>query len=112
VRALGSFAGRADDVINLRGVKFFPSQIEEAIRSVPDTGDEFEIVLESNADGLDVMTVRIEHFKHTSTDATSGVVAAAIRSRCEVRASVEVLAPNSLPKSEFKGKRVRDHRRK
>lgn len=111
VRALGSFAGRADDLINLRGVKFFPSEIEETVRAVPGTGDEFEIVLETNTDGLDVMTVRIEHPEHSDPAAVSERVASAIRSRSEVRVSVELLAPNSLPKTEFKAKRVRDRRR-
>ena len=45
VRAIGSFAGRADDLINLRGIKMFPVQIEEAVRALPGSGDEFEIVL-------------------------------------------------------------------
>jgi phenylacetate-CoA ligase len=45
VRALGSFSGRADDLINLRGIKMYPVQIEEAIRSVAGIGDEYEVVL-------------------------------------------------------------------
>ena len=48
-RALGSFAGRADDLINLRGIKMFPVQIEEAVRALPGIGDEFEIVLRPTA---------------------------------------------------------------
>ena len=44
VRAIGSFSGRADDLINLRGIKMFPIQIEEAVRAIEGTGDEFEIV--------------------------------------------------------------------
>ena len=64
VRAIGSFAGRADDLINLRGIKMFPTQLEEAVRAVAGSGDEFEIVLATNPDGLDVMTVRLEHANH------------------------------------------------
>lgn len=112
VRALGSFVGRADDVINLRGVKFFPSQIEEAIRAVPGTGDEFEIVLDTNADGLDVMTLRVEHPNRSPPTEVIDSISSAVRSRCEVRASVEVLEPKTLPKTEFKARRVRDLRRK
>ena len=48
VRAIGSFTGRADDLINLRGIKMFPTQIEEAVRAVAGSGDEFEIVLATN----------------------------------------------------------------
>ena len=65
-------------------------------------------MLATNADGLDVMTARIEH-----PDPSVAVrVAREIRTRCEVRAEVEVLAPGTLPKAEFKAKRMRDTRRR
>src|SRR5262249_34103424 len=105
-RAVGGFAGRADDLINLRGVKMYPVQVEEAVRSIPGVGDEYEIVLATTSDGLDVLPARVEH-------ADAGVapaVAAAIQTRCEVRAAVEVLVPGTLPKTEFKARRVRDLR--
>ncbi len=106
VRALGAFAGRADDLINLRGIKMYPVQLEEAVRSVPGVGDEYEIVLATTADGLDVMTARIEH----QDPRVAGRLAAEIQTRCEVRVEVEVLVPGTLPKTEFKAKRVRDTR--
>jgi phenylacetate-CoA ligase len=112
VRALGSFAGRADDLINLRGIKMFPVQVEEAVRSVAGTGDEFEIVLDADASGMDVMTVRVEHIDFHLGESLSQRIAGEIRSRCEVRVAVEVLRPGSLPKTEFKAKRVKDLRRK
>ena len=106
VRAIGSFAGRADDLIALRGVKFFPSQVEQAVRSIDGIGDEFEIVLRTNDDGLDVMDLRVEH----ASDDVADEVGASVRSRCEIRVGVEVLPPDTLPKTEFKAKRVRDER--
>jgi phenylacetate-CoA ligase len=113
VRAIGSFAGRADDLINLRGIKMFPVQIEEAVRALPGTGDEFEIVLATDDNGLDTMTVRCEHSEHATMGAALGRhLEEEIRSRCEVRAAAEVLAPGALPKTEFKAQRVKDHRRK
>ena len=108
VRAMGSFTGRADDLINVRGIKFFPSQVEQAVREVDGVGDEFEILLKTNADGLSVMEVKVEH---AQTSAEIGnAVASKIRTHCEIRAAVEVLPPNTLPKTEFKAKRVRDER--
>jgi phenylacetate-CoA ligase len=107
VRAVGAFAGRADELINLRGVKMYPVQLEEAVRAVPGIGDEYEIVLATNADGLDVMTARVEHVDRAAGDH----VAREIRARCEVRCAVEVLAPGTLPRTEFKARRVRDTRR-
>jgi len=55
------------------------------------------------------MTVRVEH------QAGAGIADAVveeIRSRCEVRAAVEVLAPGTLPRTEFKAARVKDRRDK
>jgi phenylacetate-CoA ligase len=108
VRAIGSFAGRADDLINLRGIKMYPAQIEEAVRAVPGVGDEFEIVLTAQDDGLDRMTIRIEH-----QDAEIAIpVAESVRTHCEVRVDIEVLALGTLPRTEFKAKRIRDLRQK
>ena len=111
-RAVGSFAGRADDLINLRGIKMFPIQIEQAVRAIEGTGDEFEIVLVTNPDGLDIMTVRLEHDSHETPNEIASRIAAEVRTRCEVQVSVDVLARGTLPKTEFKAKRVRDERRK
>ena len=111
VRALGSFQGRADDLINLRGIKMFPTQIEEAVRCISGTGDEFEIVLATNADGLDTMTVRVEHPDFEGSNVQTRV-ADEVRTRCEVRVDVEVLKPGTLPKTEFKAARVKDRRNK
>jgi phenylacetate-CoA ligase len=113
VRAIGSFAGRADDLINLRGIKMFPVQIEEAVRALPGSGDEFEIMLSTDDGGLDTMTVRFEHIEHASNGTTlTRHLEQEIRARCEVRVSAEVLALGTLPKTEFKAQRVKDRRRK
>jgi phenylacetate-CoA ligase len=119
-RAMGCFAGRADDLINLRGIKFFPTQIEKAVRAIPGVGDEFQIILSSReVDGMDVMKVVVEHSDHGDhadhTDHGAGSklaedVAAALRTEIEVRADIEVVAPGTLPKTEFKAKRVTDER--
>ena len=106
VRAIGAFSGRSDDLINLRGIKMYPVQLEEAVRAVPGIGDEYEIVLETSPNGLDIMTARVEHADPSVADQ----VMSEIRARCEIRADVEVLPPGTPPKTEFKAKRVRDER--
>ena len=108
VRAMWSFTERADDLINLRSVKFFLEPNRTGGSRVDGVGDEFEIVLSTNDDGLHVMDVRVEHAD--VGDAFAEAVANEIRTHCEVRVTVKVLAPNTLPKTEFEAKRVRDER--
>ena len=79
------------------------------MRAVPGVGDEYEIVL------VDRRRRARRHDDPRRARRRRGVGRAGgaeeIRSRCEVRVDVEVLAPGTLPKTEFKAKRVRDLRR-
>lgn len=110
-RAVGSFSGRSDDLINLRGIKMYPAQIEQAVRAVSGIGDEYEIVIARDSAGLDIMTIVCEHMDHTSGE-VARKVADEVRARCEVRVDVVVNPPDTLAKTEFKAKRVRDTRGK
>jgi phenylacetate-CoA ligase len=112
VRAMGSFAGRSDDLINLRGIKLLPAQIEEIIRAVPGIGDEYEIHLTTDSAGLDIMTLQVEHSNFADDLTISSKIADEMRTRCEVRVGVQVLSPGTLPKTEFKAARVKDQRKR
>jgi phenylacetate-CoA ligase len=111
-RAFGGFVGRADDMLNVRGVTLFPSSIENAIRRVPEAGDEFEVTVTREHE-LDVFTVRVEPaivMPDADCAALRRRVESEIVSSCELRPVVEVVPPGTLPKTEFKAKRVRDLR--
>lgn len=111
-RALGGFLGRADDMLNVRGVTLFPSSVEDAVRRVPEAGSEFEIVVTTER-SLDVLTVRIEP-RADLASARHAELGRRIESEvvacCELRPVVEVVTPGTLPRTEFKAKRVRDLR--
>jgi phenylacetate-CoA ligase len=112
VRALDGFSGRADDMLNVRGVTLFPSAIEHVVRGREELGDEFQIVLRSNG-GLDELELVVEASHGAGTvdyDALAVRVGDEFRARLELRARVTVVAPDTLPKTEFKAKRVRDER--
>lgn len=58
-RARGGFGGRADDMLNIRGMTVFPSAIEEVVRAFDEVGDEFQIVIDT--DGvMDALTIVAE----------------------------------------------------
>jgi phenylacetate-CoA ligase len=111
-RAVGGFLGRADDMLNVRGVTLFPSALEDAVRRVPGIGEEFMIVL-SRRNELDLLTVQVEPRPEVSTDQHAELarrIENEIVSRCELHPIVEVLSYGTLPKTEFKAKRIRDLR--
>ena len=69
-------------------------------------------MLATDLSGMDMMTVRIEHSGHADAAALIERLQAEIRTRVEIRATAEVLVPGTLPRTEFKARRIRDARRK
>ncbi len=111
-RAAGGFLGRADDMLNIRGITLFPTAIEDAVRRVGELAEEFEIVVSSERD-MDVLTVKVEPRPDVSAgrhQTLKKLVETEIVSRCEVRPNIEVVPPGTLPRTEFKAQRVRDLR--
>jgi phenylacetate-CoA ligase len=115
MRRLAKITGRSDDMLIIRGVNVFPSQIEELIlRQIALTP---HYLLEIRRDGaLDELTVHVE--VPPNTDATDGACRRAatelshgIKVFVGVTASVELRAPGSLERSMGKAKRVLDKRR-
>src|SRR5947207_1333152 len=85
-RAVGGMAGRADDMLNVRGITLFPSSIEDIVRRVPMLGAEFGIVLTKERD-LDVLIVQVEALAEVSTERyteIAAIVEREIRSHCEL----------------------------
>ena len=109
VRTAG-FSGRADDMLNVRGVTVFPSAVEDMLRAMPEVGDEFKIVLESPSVGQEVFRLVVEPRSGDDPPNLAQRIAAKVRERFDLRADVELVAPGSLPKTEFKARRVQDLR--
>ena len=112
VRAMGAFTGRADDLINLRGVKFFPSQVEQAVRSIDGIGDEFEIVLSTNEDGLDVMDLRVEHAASDGRRSGRRGGAQPLRNPRRRRGAAPRHAPQDRVQGEARARRARMKKRR
>ncbi len=109
-RAAGGFLGRADDMLNIRGVTLFPTAIEDAVRRISELAEEFRIVVSSERD-MDVLTVTVEPRPEVAPgryQILRNLVQTEIVSRCEVRPNIDVVSPGTLPKTEFKARRVQD----
>jgi len=112
LRALGGFVGRADDMLKVHGVTVFPSAIEDAVRSIQELGDEFQIVVRQERE-LDFLTVQAEVQPAVSPERWAAIaqhLETGVTSRCLVRPTVELLPSGTLPRTEFKARRVRDLR--
>jgi phenylacetate-CoA ligase len=113
VRAPGGFKGRADDLLNIRGVTVFPLAIEEVVRGMDTLGDEFAVII-SNETGLDELTVQVEAHEALATSERQGVedeLGRRLRAVIEIRPRIEIVPPGTIPRPEFKASRVRDQRR-
>jgi phenylacetate-CoA ligase len=109
-RSMSKITGRTDDMMIIRGVNVFPTQIEELLLSVPGLSPHFECVL-TRPGRLDELTVRVEA-REAGADAgaLAGTLGSLIKQRIGVTAAVEVLGPESIQRSQGKAVRVLDRR--
>ncbi len=108
-----NLSGRSDDMLKIRGVNVFPSQIEEVILSFDELGPHYEIVLER--DGyLDKMTVKVELLHSTDSFTELERITKNVRGKLKtilgLDAKVMLESPNTLQRFEGKAKRVKDLR--
>ena len=110
-----NLSGRSDDMLKIRGVNVFPSQIEEVILGFSELGPHYEIVLEREG-YLDKLSVRVELAESTDSFSTLESIAARVRNKLKVvlglDAKVLLVSPNTLQRFEGKAKRVKDLRSK
>jgi phenylacetate-CoA ligase len=107
-RRMARITGRSDDMLIVRGVNVFPSQIEELILREPTLGPHY--VLELTRDGrLDCLTVRVEG-REAADEEAGRALQHRIKSLIGVSADVQVVAPGAIERSQGKAKRVIDKR--
>jgi phenylacetate-CoA ligase len=104
------FTGRADDMLNIRGVTLFPSAVEDLLRRMPEVGDEFQIVLDRADAGRERFRLVVEARPGADPTALTDRIERESRARFDLRPEVEIVPAGSLPKTEFKARRVRDER--
>jgi phenylacetate-CoA ligase len=107
--------GRGDDMLIVRGVNLYPSQIEDVLMSFPEVAATYQIVLERES-SLDSLTVKVElNPKMFDGDLRKlknleAALSKSIQDEIAVRPEIEFHEPGSLPRSEGKAVRVIDLR--
>jgi phenylacetate-CoA ligase len=111
-RRMEKVTGRSDDMMIVRGVNVFPSQIEEQILRTPGLTPHYVCVL-ARPGRLDTLTVRVEATPGTWAEAaeTRGAeLAERVKHAVGVTIGVDVLAPGTLERSQGKATRIEDRR--
>jgi phenylacetate-CoA ligase len=103
--------GRADDMFVVRGENVYPSAIEDVIRSIRGFGDEYRIVI-TREKAMDELMVQAEYEPWVDSETVSRLKT---RLESELKASglrtiVQMMAPDSLERTQFKARRVIDKR--
>ena len=112
VRRMEKVTGRSDDMMILRGVNVFPTQVEEQVLAVPALAPHFQCVL-VRPGRMDEMVVRVERRPDASADDGLGAgehLAGLVKRHVGVSVTVEVLEPGGVERSGGKAQRVVDQR--
>jgi len=108
--------GRTDDMIVVRGINIFPSQVESVLMRIPEVGDNYQLIVDRKGP-LDVMTVKVEVTESTFSDkiadlmSLSKMVGKELKGVLNITAEVELVEPGTIPRSMGKAQRVIDNRK-
>ena len=113
---MDAISGRADDMLVIRGVNVFPSQIEEVLFKIPQIGPHYEITVERK-NHLDVMTIKVELIDDSLLESYERLssleqkIKTNLKSMLGLATNIRLVAPHSLQRFEGKAKRVKDLRK-
>lgn len=112
MRRMDKITGRSDDMLIIRGVNLFPSQVEELLLKVPGLAPHYQLVLERDGhmDRLSVVVERRVGQESSAGDAMAADLQRHIKSYIGVNTTVDVVAPGGVERSQGKAKRVVDKR--
>jgi len=108
--------GRSDDMLIIRGVNVFPSQVESVLMEMSETSPHYQLIVrrENNLDTLEVLVEIDEKNWSDSIRELEGIkrrIEQNIKSLLGVSAAIRLVEPHSIERSEGKAKRIIDHRK-
>lgn len=114
MRRIDKITGRSDDMLIIRGVNVFPTQIEEQILKVATLAPHYEIVVtrDGNLDNVEVKVELTAEARDSDPVMASKELQHHIKSVVGISTRINVVASGSIPRSEGKAKRVFDQRKR
>jgi len=116
-RRLERMSGRSDDMMIIRGVNIFPSQIESVLFNVKGIEPHYQLII-NREENLDTLEVQVEVNEQTFSDEVKGLQSLANQIRREIKdllgvtCKVRLVVPKTLARSEGKARRVIDNRQR
>ena len=113
---MGRITGRTDDMIVVRGVNVFPSQVESVLMEMPDVAPHYLLVVD-RVNSADTLEIQVEMTEAMFSDTVSHIeqlrnrIGERVKSVLGVSATITLVAPKSIPRFEGKAKRVIDNRK-
>ncbi len=114
MRRMARITGRSDDMLIVRGVNLFPSQVEEQILRDPALSGHYVIEL-SRTGALDDLLVRVEaqpEAAHEARTSSAAALGERLKGMCGLSAAIEIVEPGGIERSMGKARRVIDRRAK
>ena len=114
-RKIDQLRGRTDDMLIIRGVNVFPSQIEQVITGFPEIATHYQIILTTRGP-LDHVELQVETVPDFPIDEVRKIedlkrrLGAELKSNLQVSVEVKIVEPKTIARSEGKAKRVIDQR--
>lgn len=113
---MGRLQGRTDDMLIIRGVNIFPSQVEVALLELGETSPHYQLVAD-RVNNLDILEVRVELNEYFFSDEIGEIenlqkkICRVLTNALGISVSVKLVEPKTLERSEGKAKRVIDKRK-
>ncbi len=113
---LSRFCGRSDDMLIIRGVNVFPSQVEAALVDVEEVTPRYMMIVD-RVGNLDSLEIQVEVDERYYTDEIRGIekltkkIGGVIQGALGLAAKITLVGPNTLPRSEGKAVHVQDKRK-
>ncbi|MCL1984233.1 MAG: phenylacetate--CoA ligase [Methanomassiliicoccaceae archaeon] len=109
--------GRSDDMLIIRGINVFPSQVEHTLVQMPEVDGKHYMIIVDRVGALDFMTVQVEMRPEAFSDKVDDMIrlkkhiSSELKKYLNIAVEVELVAPEALPRFMGKAKRVTDRRK-
>jgi phenylacetate-CoA ligase len=116
-RKVHRFLGRADDMLVVRGINVFPSQIEDVLVSIPEIGNYFQVIVDRPKHGLDELAIKAELADEAFTGELEDLaklqkkVEKRLKAVLNLRSRIELVEKGSIPRTAGKAQKIVDLRK-